>query len=139
MNPESDNHVIKEINVKLGLMDLQKSRSIISRVLHIFREQIDEDGTDQIINRLPPNLLMIYFSSWDRKTIKTKTHHLDQFVNRVMYYDRSEEFPVFHTEIEVLKAVITVLSNLDRHYQLLELLPFSIKEEIERAMITEAA
>lgn len=139
MNLEPNYQIIKEIHHKLGTMDLQKSRRMISRVLHVFRDQIGEDDTDHIIKILPPNLLMIYFSSWQRNKKMTSTRHLDHFVNRVITYDRCKKAHAFHTEIEALRATITVLACLDKHFQILNFLPFCIKHEMESAMLTEAA
>lgn len=139
MNLESNYHLIKEIHHKLGTMDLQKSRRMISRVLHVFRDQIGEDETDQIIKKLPSNLLMIYFSSWQKNKKEKPTYHLDHFVNRVIAYDRTKEAHVFHTEIDALRATILILACLDKHFQILELLPFCLKHEVEGALMTEAA
>ncbi len=139
MNLEPNLNIIKEVHQKLGCMDYQKSRRIISRVLHVFRDQISDEDTDQIIKLLPSNLLIIYFSAWQNKEQKTPTRHLDHYVNRVIAYDHSKDNHVFHTEIEALRATITVLSCLDKQYDILKYLPFCIKQEIVGALITEAA
>lgn len=136
---EPNYHLIKEMHNKLCTMNLEKSRRMISRVLHVFRDQIDEDDTDKIISMLPPNLLLMYFSSWQKIERKKLTHHLDYFVNRVIAYDRTKKAQVFHTEIDALRATIIVLSCLDKHFHILDFLPLSVKQEILSAQLTEAA
>lgn len=139
MNYTQDTQVINEIKTQLGCRDEEETNRVISRVLHVLRDQLSAEETGQIIDKLPSNLLTVYLSSWILRSTRLMTRHLDQFVNRVISYDKLKPKSMFRTEIDALRATLVVLRSLDRRFGILGYMPEKFRMEMETALISEAA
>lgn len=139
MNYNNDEVLFNQIQIKLGVVDSLDNKRIIGRVIHVLRDQLSEEESEEIIQKLPVDLTMIYLTAWKVTPHRSSTYHLDEFVTRLLETDSIMPKRVFRTEIEALRASIIVLTELDKRYNLLDYLPGSIKNELNNAMLNEAA
>ena len=52
MNYNNDEVLFNQIQIKLGVVDSLDNKRIIGRVIHVLRDQLSEEESEEIINSL---------------------------------------------------------------------------------------
>lgn len=138
---EQNQSIVEEIQSKLGYESTHQTRLAIGRILHVLRDQLLMiDQANKLMENLTPDLQVIFISAWRQHRPKNSTiNHLDQYILRVMEEDKTKRQHVFHSEIEVLRATLIVLSVLDQQIDLYNYLPSLLYRELKEAYMDYAA
>ena len=139
MNYDDNHEFLNQARMKLGCRDLEETQRSLGRVLHTLRDQLTEEESEDLIQKLPSDLVIIFLTAWKAKPKRVPALRLDHFVNRVIAYDKQKPKPVFSTEIDALRATLIVLHDLEKRFDVLHLLPYSLKNDLESAWHIEAA
>lgn len=84
----------------------------VTAVLHALRQTLSLHAANDVLNRLPDFLKMIFASNWRQDEAPVTITHLDEFVNLVMLRDQQTEKFLFKSEVHALSIVILTLKNL---------------------------
>lgn len=126
-----------EIKNELGFTSTRKIVYLVRSVISQLRKNLSQEQINNIIQRTPSLLQLLFISNWRYNEKQSASNHLDEIVEGV--YHQGQQ--LFSSEIETLNAVIVVLRKLDKFFRLLglDILHYSLKQELKQVAIEDAA
>jgi uncharacterized protein (DUF2267 family) len=127
-----------EIKNELGFTSTRKIVFLVRAVISQIRRNLSHEQINNIIQRTPSLLQLLFISNWKYNEKETAINHLDEIVEGVY---KEGKHSLFASEIETLNAVIIVLRKLDKFFRLLglDILHYSLKQELKQVAIEDAA
>ena len=128
-----------DIKSELGFTSSSKIVYLVRSVLSQLRRNLSHDQINNIIQKMPSLFQLLFISNWKYNEKNTGMNHLDEIVEGV--YEQGRGQALFASEIETLNAVIIVLRKLDKFFRLmgLDILQYSLKQELKQVAIEDAA
>ena len=128
-----------EIKSELGFTSTRKIVYLVRSVLSQLRRNLSHDQINNIIQKMPSLFQLLFISNWKYNEKNTGMNHLDEIVEGV--YEQGRGQALFASEIETLNAVIIVMTKLDEFFRLmgLDILQYSLKQELKQVAIEDAA
>ncbi|MEQ8472212.1 MAG: hypothetical protein RIC35_13555 [Marinoscillum sp.] len=134
MNQTVDYRLVFEIQLKLGYNTEHKAELALSRVLYMLKNTLSPSQRELMIRKLPMNLL-IELVSCQKTDQSTDISRLDEFVKHLLCYELNQPHRIFYSEMDVLRASVTILGALDRKYHISDFLPYPLSEDMKNATL----
>ena len=132
----------QETKKELGGITDKKLEEVVCRIFCFIRRTLSDREMQMLLFTMPVYLKLLWSRDRQCGRALTRMTHLDELVETIYQAEqRNPLAPVFHSEIEVLHAVIIVLKKLDNMFGTLSLpgFSFTLVQEIREVSLDEAA
>lgn len=140
-NPDQDEmSFLTQIRKELSVQTKGEAVRLIAPVLQALRQTLTIQQANNLLNRLPDFLKLVFVSNWKYQEEQVSITYLDEFVCLVMEREQKNNKSIFKNEVQALWLVILTLKKL---YKLIDLENFeglskSMRKEL-RDLPAEAA
>src|SRR4051812_2683166 len=105
-------HFLQQIRKELSLESSQEVVPLVASVLQSLRQTLTLQNANDLMNRLPDFLKVIFACNWQTTETQVPVKHLDEFVNLVMERDQRSQKFLFKSEVQTLSVIILTLKKI---------------------------
>ncbi len=134
-NEEKSVIFFNDIKSELGLKSSRKVARVVKKVFGAVQKNLSVGEIKTMLMKLPDFLQLVFIGEWQQSKLASADEHLDQWVDTISLEDQSSEDRVFHSEVEILKAIVITMTKLDKICGVLSFpgFKFSLAQEIKQA------
>lgn len=133
--------LFQEVKRELNITESKKIAKIIGRVFSAIRKSMPARKFQSLAGKIPGLLQLQLVKDWHQNEKPVAIAHLDELVETIYGEENDSSTPLFHSELEVLNAVVLILQKLDKMTGLLNAdgFKFSLVQEIRQVPVEHAA
>jgi uncharacterized protein (DUF2267 family) len=103
-----------QIKKELSLESVNEAVSLVASVLHAVRQTLSLEVANNLLNKLPDFLKLVFASNWKHNEAKVQAQHLDELVCLLMFREKESRKSYFKNEVQALSVLILTLKQLDK-------------------------
>lgn len=120
---------------ELGLKSMSGVIGVTKKVFQSLQQNLPVNEVKFLLMKLPEYLQMLWQGEWKTTNHPSAYDHLDQWVESIMHEDELSSNRIFHSQLDVLRALVVTLNKLDKLCGLFTFhgFKFSLIQEIKSA------